>query len=214
MNKNQKIVIFDWGGVIENNDPSYSMNKAIINIMRKYNCPLTDDEILNICTNGSKFFKTFISNDEEITKEWFNEVKGKLRITCEYEEYKKDYYEFGKNVPFYKDVVDFAHSLKEKCCIAMFSSLVKLDKERIDEQVNLSLFDYVFLTYEIGYDKPNYKAFKYIEDKIKISPENILFIDDTEINIQEANKRGWKTCKAKGYELEKIERCVNDFLIN
>ena len=37
MEKCNKIVIFDWGGVIENNNQSYyNISKAIIDIMRKY----------------------------------------------------------------------------------------------------------------------------------------------------------------------------------
>ena len=60
--------------------------------------------------------------------------------------------------------------------------------------------------------KPNSKAFEYIENTVKINPENILFIDDTQINIDEANKRKWKTCRADGFEFEKIKRSVEEFL--
>ena len=46
MKDTNKIVIFDWGGVIENNNPEeYTINKAIIDIMRKYNCNLSNEEI-------------------------------------------------------------------------------------------------------------------------------------------------------------------------
>ena len=46
MEKCNKIVIFDWGGVIENNNQSYyNISKAIIDIMRKYKCKLTDQEL-------------------------------------------------------------------------------------------------------------------------------------------------------------------------
>lgn len=97
MEKCNKIVIFDWGGVIENNNQSYyNISKAIIDIMRKYKCKLTDQEILEVCTNGKKLFNTFI--------------------------------------------------------------------------------------------------------------------DDTQINIDEANKRKWKTCRADGFEFEKIKRSVEEFL--
>ena len=100
-NENKKIVIFDWGGVIENNDSSYyTISKVIIDIMRKYDCTLTNNEILNICSNGSKLFKTFIDNKEETTEDWFNNIKDKLNINCRYEEYKKAYYEFGKKIPY------------------------------------------------------------------------------------------------------------------
>ena len=190
MEKCNKIVIFDWGGVIENNNQSYyNISKAIIDIMRKYKCKLTDQEILEVCTNGKK-----------------------LNIDCNYDEYKNAYYEYGKKIPYHKDVIKFAHSLRDKCYIAMFSSLVKLDEARINEQVNLSSFDYIFLTYKMGFSKPNSKAFEYIENTVKINPENILFIDDTQINIDEANKRKWKTCRADGFEFEKIKRSVEEFL--
>ena len=66
MEKCNKIVIFDWGGVIENNNQSYyNISKAIIDIMRKYKCKLTDQEILEVCTNGGKLFNTFIDDDEQ-----------------------------------------------------------------------------------------------------------------------------------------------------
>ena len=213
MKKCNKIVIFDWGGVIENNNQSYyNISKAIIDIMRKYKCKLTDQEILEVCTNGKKLFNTFIDDDEQTTIDWFNEIKDKLNIDCNYDEYKNAYYEYGKKIPYHKDVVKFAHSLRDKCYIAMFSSLVKLDEARINEQVNLSSFDYIFLTYKMGFSKPNSKAFEYIENTVKINPENILFIDDTQINIDEANKRKWKTCMADGFEFEKIKRSVEEFL--
>ena len=81
MEKCNKIVIFDWGGVIENNNQSYyNISKAIIDIMRKYKCKLTDQEILEVCTNGKKLFNTFIDDDEQTTIDWFNEIKDKLNI--------------------------------------------------------------------------------------------------------------------------------------
>lgn len=58
----------------------------------------------------------------------------------------------------------------------------------------------------MGFAKPDSKAFEYIEDTVKINPENILFIDDTQINIDEANKRKWKTCRADGFEFRKNKK--------
>ena len=33
-------------------------------------------------------FNTFIDDDEQTTIDWFNEIKGKLNIDCNYDEYK------------------------------------------------------------------------------------------------------------------------------
>lgn len=35
--------------------------------MKKYKCKLTDQEILEICTNGRKLFNTFIDDNEQTT---------------------------------------------------------------------------------------------------------------------------------------------------
>ncbi len=213
MKKGNKIVIFDWGGVIEIHDNNkYNISKVIVDIMKYYNCALTDNEIIEICSKGDKLHSTFINNDEETTVTWFNEVKSKLKITCTYEEYKNAYYKYGKKIPYYKDVVEYAHNLKEKCNIGIFSNLVKLDEKRINEQVDLSMFDYAFLSYQMGYIKPNPKAYEYIEKRLKINSKEILFIDDTNVNIDEARKRKWNTCNACGYELDKIKENVEKFL--
>ena len=54
----------------------------------------------------------------------------------------------------------------------------------------------------MGFSKPNSQAFEYIENTVKINPENILFIDDTQINIDQANKRKSKPGCADGFEFE------------
>ena len=213
MKDEDKIIIFDWGGVIEDNIPTkYTIRKAIIDIMKKYNCVLSEEEISYICSNGKKLYDTMVNDDEETTKNWFEDIKTKLNINCTYEEYKQAYYEYGKKVQYHEDVVRFAHGLKNKCKIAMFSSLVKLDYRRINDQVDLSKFDYVFLTYKMGYNKPEDRTFEIIENKTKIEPKNILFIDDTYVNVEKAQQRGWNTCNANGYELDKIKKAVEDFL--
>lgn len=215
MSNYNKIVIFDWGGVIENHSyDKYNISQAIIDIMKYYNCRLTDKEILDICSNGNKLRSTFICNDEKITVDWFNNVKNKLKIDCTFEQYKKAYYEYGKKIPYYKEVVEYAHSLKYKCNIGIFSNLVKLDEQRINDQINLSMFDYVFLSYEIGCKKPDLNSYKTVEKKLNTHPKNILFIDDTNDNIEGAKQRGWNVCKAYGYELDKIKKHVEKFLQN
>lgn len=47
---------------------------------------------------------------------------------------------------------------------------------------------------------------------MKISPKNILFIDDDTNNILIAKECGWNTCQAFGYELDKIKSSVEEFL--
>lgn len=209
----EKIVIFDWGGVIESHEKEdYNVNKVILDIAKQYHCPLTDTEIMNICYNSTKYISMFIKDDDLTIRKWFEAICDKLKIKCLLEDYKNSYEEYGKKVNYYKEVVELAHSLKGKCKIAIFSNLMKLDAKRINDQVDLSMFDYAFLSYEIGYTKPKEKAYEIVEKTIKIEPENILFVDDTTENIETAKARGWCTCQAFGYELDKIKDAVEKFL--
>ena len=116
------------------------------------------------------------------------------------------------SVKYYKDVVEFAHSLKDKCKIAILSNLMLFDKKRIDDQYDLSKFDYVYLSFELGMRKPNKKIYEYVLNDLNVKPENILFIDDDYNNIVSARECGWNTCQAFGYELDRIKDDVHKFL--
>lgn len=216
MKNYNKIVIFDWGGIIESHrEGEYNIREAIKDLMKKFNCKLSDQEIINIyssCSvlNDNKSIGTY--NDESKTVEWFNNVKYKLNLDCTIDEFVQAYYEDYKKIYYYKDVVEYAHSLKNICNTGIFSNLMKLDGKRINDQVDLSMFDHVFLSYELGYRKPDVKAYEKVENALNINPSDILFIDDTKENIEVAKQRGWNTCHAYGYELDKIKQSVNIFL--
>ena len=74
------------------------------------------------------------------------------------------------------------------------------------------IFDYVWLSFITHVRKNEEIAFQIVEQDLQTSKNNILFIDDTSINIENAKKRGWNTCQAFGYELHKIKGAVEQFL--
>lgn len=115
-------------------------------------------------------------------------------------------------VDFYKEVVEFIHSLKDKCYIGILSNLGYLDKKRINYQVDLNKFDYTWLSFELECRKPNPKIYEMVENECHLNSNHILLIDDTKENIEIAKKRGWNTCQAFGYELDKIKEFVLEFL--
>lgn len=116
------------------------------------------------------------------------------------------------SVKYYKDVVEYAHSLKGRCKIAILSNLMPFDKKRIDDQYNLSKFDFVYLSFEVEMRKPNRDIYEYVLNDLGVKPEQILFIDDDSQNISMAKQCGWNTCQAFGYELNKIKAAVDTFL--
>ena len=111
-----------------------------------------------------------------------------------------------------KDLVDYVHSLKGKCKIGIFADLIYCCSPALDSQVDLKQFDYVWVSFITHVRKNEEPAFQIVEQDLQTSPNNIMFVDDTSINIENAKKRGWNTCQAFGYELDKIKQSVEQFL--
>lgn len=213
-----KIIIFDWGGVIESHrEGEYNIYNAIESIVKR----LTDNKITGDIIHSWESCN-FISKDHMISetsniddiKLWFNNIKNKFNLECTFEDFVQVYKEEYMKVYFYKDVVEYAHSLKKKCKIGILSNLGYLDKERIDKQVHLNMFDYIWLSFELECRKPDAIIYEKVEKDIEYDKSNILFIDDKKENIEAASECGWNTCLAYGYELDKIKKGVEEFLQN
>lgn len=216
MMENKKLVIFDWGGIVESHrDGEYNFRTAIINFIKRfYNENVTQEMLKKYSffspnTDGKEISEV---GDIEGVMEWFNRVKTNFNFECTFEEFCGIYEEEFMKIDYYRDVVEYAHSLKDKCLIGILSNLCYLDKNRIDMQFNLSKFDFVWLSFELECRKPNAKIYELVEKDCNIKPENILFIDDTLGNLLTAKERGWNICHAYGYELDKIKKEINMFL--
>lgn len=214
--KDNKIVIFDWGGVVESHrEGEYNCDTAKVDVMKRFDIIMDEKELISKYSSCRKdeFGREIgtVNNIEDI-KKWFLRVKQEFKLTCEFEEFCKVYEEEYSKVDYYQEVATFAHSLREKCNIGILSNLIWLDKRRIDHQMNLEKFDYVWLSFEIESRKPDEETYEIVEKDCNILPENILFIDDTMENLLVAQKRGWNICRANGYEFEKIRNVVNVFL--
>lgn len=209
-----KIVIFDWGGIVESHENNMQdLKEAKIRVIRRYNNSLSGQEVLDRWTDKtSKGISIGASNNLTDLKEWVSLIQKRMEINISFEEFKRAYEEELSSVKYYKEVVSYAHSLKGKCKIAILSNLIPFDKKRIDMQYDLSKFDYVYLSFEVGFRKPDKRIYEYVLDDLKVLPENILFIDDDTSNILMASECGWNTCQAYGYELDKIKQSVERFL--
>ncbi|GAB4331572.1 MAG: HAD family phosphatase [Bacteroidales bacterium] len=54
-----------------------------------------------------------------------------------------------------------------------------------------SLFDYTFWSFREGFRKPDQSAYRRIEEVCGLIPEEMLFIDDTAVNVSAARMAGW-----------------------
>ena len=219
MEQKNKIVIFDWGGVVESHFPGETNYQtaqiAVINHFNEQTKKIDEETVKNkwkecdYDENGKCISE--VNSYEDIQK-WFERVRLKFNLKCNYDEFYQVYQKENDKVKYYKNVVDFAHSLKDKCKIGILSNLAYIDKPRIDKHYNLSKFDFVWLSFELNCRKPDEKIYKIVEEQCKIPKENILFIDDKFENIDVAQKRGWNVCLASALEFDKIKQSVYEFL--
>lgn len=212
----EKIVIFDWGGVIESHENgSKELQDAKINLIKKYSPNMKEEDILKKWSyqleNGLWISET---SDLPIIKKWLQNLEEKMNISVPLKEFASSYKEAFQSISYYRDIVEYAYSIKEKCQIGLLSNLSMLDYERLTKQVDLTRFDKVYLSFELGCRKPNKEIYEYVMQDLKCDIGDILFIDDDTTNIAMAKKYGWNTCQAYGYELEKIKTKVQAFLEN
>lgn len=88
-----------------------------------------------------------------------------------------------------------------------YNRLRKVDLEKY--------FKYLFISEEIGYNKPDINFFKYVFEKAKItSPERVLIVGDSlTADIQGGNIAGIKTCWYNPKGLVDDESIKKDFII-
>ena len=209
-----KAVIFDWGGVIENTSDSengwYKLTSNIIsrltngkiNELRSWATFSLDDKKVNICS----------INDMGSLSKWVEYLEEEYGFKTTIDEFISIYKEEYDKSLYYKDVVDYIHSLKGKCRVGILSNLVMLDKDRLNKQVDFSYIDDLFLSFEVGLIKPNEGIYERVEESLKIPSKDILFIDDRKDNVDAALNRGWNALQATGEDLEKIKEVVNNFI--
>lgn len=202
-----KLILFDWGNIVEAHLTGYSCHQAWQDLFCA--CGYKGDKI--IFENISKYKVTRIKNNDEF-KKVYKEISNDFNLNTTYEEFVKLYKKYFDKIDYYKNVADYEKSLKDKCYIGMLSNLTIFDKERLDRQVDLSQYDYVFLSFEMGCRKPEQEIYEMVENKVPFEKENILFIDDRKDNIESARNMGWNVLQTTGLELDKIKEVCEKFL--
>jgi putative hydrolase of the HAD superfamily len=202
-----KLILFDWGNIVESHTTGYSCSDAFDDLFHE--CGYTGTE--KVFHLLSKYLITRIQTVDEFEKTY--ELMAKeFGFNKSFNEFVELYKKIFAKIDYYQDVADYEVSLKDRCYIGILSNLTIFDKRRLTKQIDLSKYDYVFLSYEMGVRKPNIEMYKKVEKILPVKGKDVLFIDDRSDNIETANKIGWNTLQATGLELDKIKERCEQFL--
>ena len=201
--KKHKLILFDWGNIVEDGD---SCKQSWFNLFNKcgYNADDTRTRIRNYELSAIK------TMDE--LEDTYKEMKKDFNLKVDFKEFKKLYLANNETIKYYPEIAGYEHSLKDKCYIGILSNLCILDKDRIDKQLGLANYDYTFLSFEIGIKKPHKEIFEYVMNNTDFKPEDILFIDDKDKNIETAKSMGWHTLKATHNDFDLIKEECERFI--
>ena len=175
-----KVIAFDLVGVLVT-EKDIELSPAEDKLERLFGTNISDDEYIEKA-------KQIITNDQDIiktTKEIINklyEVKDKEILKKIKEQYNDIKIIITTNHASY--VKDFIYK--------------NLDKKHIDD---------IIISAEIHKVKPNANFYKTILDKYQLAPNELLFVDDNQENIDGANKLKINTLK-----VEKHSKVVNEVI--
>lgn len=141
--KKNKLILFDWGNIVESHKTGYTICNAFEDLFKElgYNGS-------NVFYKLGKYNLSVIPTLEDFEKT-YNCIKKDFNLLGDLQQFIDRYLYFTDKISYYKDVRDFEVSLKEKCYIGILSNLVFLDKKRLNDQVGLDNYDYIFLSFEM-----------------------------------------------------------------
>ena len=204
--KKNKLILFDWGNIVESFNDGYTIRNAFDDLFKS----LGSDQI-NVMDKLGKYNTTKLKTMEEL-EICYQEIKKDFNLNGSFDDFLKGYKYYFDKIYYYKDVRDYEISLKDKCYIGVLSNLLIIDKERIDKQLGLKNYDYIFLSFEYGMRKPDIEFYEEIQKNLPFKKEDILFIDDKEKNVMAAKEFGWNAEMLTGKDLDKIKKVCEEFL--
>lgn len=176
-----KAIIFDGGGVL-----TYNTDKQMYSdIAKSFNIGV-EEVISKIDPLLEKFERGDVSH-KNMWKKFSKEVNKDL---------PSDYLELisrshDKNSKINDEMINFTKELKNKGYkITILSNTNILHAEFNKKRGLFDGFDPIILSYEVHMFKPDLEIYKLTVKKLGLKPEECVFVDDLEVNIEGARKIG------------------------
>jgi len=169
-----KIILFDIGGVLV----EFAGIKRMIELMGN---KATPDELSRRWIY-SEYVKLYESGKCD-TETFADGVVKELNMDITPEDYIKEFPFFVKG--FFPGAAELLQELKPKYRIACLSNTNLIQWNGLCERVLIDkYFHHNFLSFEIGKVKPDPEIYAYVIEKLECAPDEIVFFDDNEVNVQ------------------------------
>ncbi len=189
-----KHFLFDLGGVIAKKIDKNLLENELITPKVEY-CDIYMEKYKDL-EKGMYNYKKFIKDVN----------KYLIHPNMTYQEYKENYINIGKKYGgIYTDTIEVIKELKEKGNkIYLFSNLIPFNYDELKKQLDINLFDDVFLSYKLKAIKPDKEIYEAVLKKINDNPNNIYFFDDKIKNVEMGRKFNINAYVATGENIKSI----------
>lgn len=190
-------VMFDFGGVLVDLD-----ERLCVKAFSDLGVPNITDYINKYCQEGM-FSK--IETGEISANTFYQEVRKMFDIEVTDSQIDEAWNAFLVSIPESK--LNLLRELRKHYRVIMLSNTNSIHfeqramKEFSKQGLTLAdYFDHCYLSYRLKLAKPDERIFRYVLKKEGALPQNILFIDDGEQNIETAKSLGFVTHLAREHE--------------
>ena len=187
-------IIFDWGGVLAPADNASTARK----LSRKYNLDFSHLKRRLGELEAQNSISSDYSGFTKGMEQEFN-IPGKEAIKCLLD------YPAGPGF-------EFARSIKGRFKLCILSNQMHFKTQDIRNSNDLSFFDCILFSSEVGLQKPSKEMFHLLLEQINEKPESCLFIDDNIDNINSAISLGFRGLHSQ--DIEKLNMGVDNAVNN
>jgi epoxide hydrolase-like predicted phosphatase len=175
-----KVIIFDIGGVVLYAEDSLN------NVFEQWGVMLGLAEGKSVEFHNKYLDRMLVGKIS--AKQYFATFKKEFKIKGDIE---KLWMKIAlKNIKLNKELLKIIDKLRKQYPIIVLSNVTET-RSNVDTYFDLySHFDKAFLSYKLKMVKPSKSIYQHVLKKMKVKPEEVLFIDDKEFNLRTARELG------------------------
>jgi len=187
-----KAIVFDFGNVI-----CYFYNSLFLKNISVYTNKTVaelDDLIYRRSNLPIQYETGLITSDQ-----FFEKITTLCNLSINKVDFRKAFTTIYTPIP---STFKLIKKLKMRYKLGLLSNVSEWQFDYGIKRISIfKLFDAVSTSFQVGAMKPNRKIFYDILDKLKLTPEKCVYIDDTEEFVKVAQQIGFHVIKYQSHEL-------------
>ena len=179
--KNIKTIVYDYGGVI-----SKKQNKELVNEMCKI-LKIPAQPFFSFYTKERKDYDSALIDAKTYWTKTIQLMDGQIELK---DMDKLIEFDIKSWLDINTETIEYIKSIKDKIKLVLLSNMTIEVLEEIKNLDWIHYFDTKIFSCEEKTSKPDDKIYNICIKKVKVDPQHILFIDDSKVNLNAAQKMG------------------------